>query len=194
MNIIEKSYKKILAKCQKKENKVYLYLISFLESIIFPIPTDIFLVPYILASVKKYISIAFLTTFFSVLGGCVGYFIGYLFWEESSVFIINYYPEINTKLNSFIVEYNKYGILLVIVGGFSPFPYKITCLASGFLGVDFILFFIFSFISRGARFFLVCYLLFRYQEKANELIPKYIGKITILIIVILIFYILVKNI
>ncbi len=116
MNIIEKSYKKILAKCQKKENKVYLYLISFLESIIFPIPTDIFLVPYILASVKKYISIAFLTTFFSVLGGCVGYFIGYLFWEESSVFIINYYPEINTKLNSFIVEYNKYGILLVIVG------------------------------------------------------------------------------
>lgn len=193
MNIIEKSYKKILEKCQKKENKVYLYLISFLESIIFPIPTDIFLVPYILASVKNYVSIAFLTTFFSVLGGCVGYCIGYLFWEETSDLVINYYPEINMKLNSFIFEYNKYGILLVILGGFSPFPYKITCLASGFLGVDFILFFIFSFISRGARFFLVCYLLSRYQEKANKLIPKYIGKITILIIVILIFYILVKS-
>lgn len=193
MNTVEKSYKKILAKCQKKENKVYLYLISFLESIIFPIPTDIFLVPYVLASVKNYILIAFLTTFFSVIGGCVGYCIGYLFWEEASDLIKNHYPEINTKLNSFIVEYNKYGILLVIIGGFSPFPYKITCLASGFLGVNFMLFFIFSFISRGARFFLVCYLLSRYQEKANELIPKYIGKITIFIIVILIFYISVKS-
>ena len=193
MNTVEKSYKKILAKCQKKENKVYLYLISFLESIIFPIPTDIFLVPYVLASTKKYIYIALLTTLFSVLGGCVGYFIGSLFWEEASNFFINHYPQINTKLDSFIFEYNNYGILLVIIGGFSPFPYKITCLASGFLGVDFILFFIFSFISRGTRFFLVCYLLSRYHYKANELIPKYIGKMTILLIIIIIFYILVES-
>lgn len=193
MNIIENSYKKILAKCQKKENKVYLYLISFLESIIFPIPTDIFLVPYVLGSANKYLYIAFFTTFFSVLGGCVGYCIGSLFWEEASNFIVKYYPAINTKLNSFIVEYNKYGILLVIIGGFSPFPYKITCLASGFLGVDFVLFFIFSFISRGTRFFLVCFLLSRYQDKANEIIPKYIGKITVLMIVIVIFYILIKG-
>jgi len=113
---------------------------------------------------------------------------GVVFWIEEAE-----QPTILICDTSSIFEYNNYGILLVIIGGFSPFPYKITCLASGFLGVDFILFFIFSFISRGTRFFLVCYLLSRYHYKANELIPKYIGKMTILLIIIVIFYILVES-
>ncbi len=193
MKIIENSYKKILVKCKKKENIAYLYLISFFESILFPIPTDIFLIPFVLASTKKFIYIAFFTTFFSVLGGCVGYGIGLLFWEESSSVIFKYYPGLDMKLSSFIDKYNEYGILLIVVGGFSPFPYKITCLASGFLGIEFILFFFFSFISRGARFFLVCYFLYRYKEQANELISKYIGIITILIIILTIFYFLIES-
>ena len=187
-NKINSFYEQLIFKCKEKKSKIYLYVISFLESIIFPLPTDIFLVPFVLAEKKNYWKIALMVTIFSVLGGCLSFFIGLLLWEQASPFFLEYYPSINSKLNSFILQFKEYGIALIVIGGFSPFPYKITCLASGIMNLNFVIFFLFSFISRGIRFLIVCYLLFRFREKANELIPKYIGILSIIFIFILVLY------
>ena len=181
-------YGKLIYKCKEKKNQIYLYIISFLESIIFPLPTDIFLVPFVLAEKKNYWKIALMTTIFSVLGGCLSFFIGLILWEQIKPFLLDYYPSIDSKLNSFILQFNEYGIALIVIGGFSPFPFKVTCIASGIMSLNFVIFVIFSFISRGLRFFLVCYLLYRFQEKANELIPKYIGTLSLIFILILSLY------
>ena len=181
-------YRQLIFRCQESNNRIYLYIISFLESIIFPLPTDIFLIPFVLAEKKKYWHLALMTSIFSVLGGCCSYLIGLLLWEQANLFFLEYYPSISTKLNSFISQFKEYGIALIVIGGFSPFPFKVTCFASGIMSLNFAVFVLFSFISRGLRFFLVCYLLYKFEEKANELIPKYIGTLSLIFIVILLFY------
>ena len=181
-------YTQLISKCRESKNKIYLYIISFLESIIFPLPTDIFLIPFVLAEKKNYWHLALMTTIFSVLGGCFSYLIGSLLWEQANIFFLEYYPSISSNLNSFISQFKEYGVALIIIGGFSPFPYKVTCIASGIMNLNFAVFIIFSFLSRGVRFLLVCYLLFRFQEKANELIPKYIGTLSLIFLLILFLY------
>jgi membrane protein YqaA with SNARE-associated domain len=181
-------YIKLISKCRESKNKVYLYIISFLESIIFPLPTDIFLIPFVLAEKKNYWHLALMTTIFSVLGGCLSYLIGSLLWEQANIYFLEYYPSISSNLNSFILQFKEYGIALIVIGGFSPFPYKVTCIASGIMNLNFAVFIIFSFFSRGLRFLLVCYLLFKFQEKANELIPKYIGTLSLIFLLILFLY------
>jgi membrane protein YqaA with SNARE-associated domain len=181
-------YIKLISKCRESKNKIYLYIISFLESIIFPLPTDIFLIPFVLAEKKNYWHLALMTTIFSVLGGCFSYLIGSLLWEQANIFFLEYYPSVSSNLNSFILQFKEYGIALIVIGGFSPFPYKVTCIASGIMNLNFAVFIIFSFLSRGVRFLLVCYLLFKFQEKANELIPKYIGTLSLIFLFILFLY------
>jgi membrane protein YqaA with SNARE-associated domain len=185
---IQSIYRQLITKCEESKNKIYLYIISFLESIIFPIPTDLFLIPFVLAKKKNYLHLALMTTIFSVLGGCFSYLIGLMLWDQANLFFLEYYPSISSKLNSFISQFKEYGIALIIIGGFSPFPFKVTCFASGIMNLNFAVFIIFSFISRGLRFLLVCYLLFKFQEKANELIPKYIGTLSLIFLLILFLY------
>ena len=107
-------------------------------------------------------------TIFSVLGGIVAYLIGFFVWNNLSSLLINIYPSYVLKINNFNEQFNELGILLVIIGGFSPFPYKITCLGSGILGINIFLFIIFSLLSRFLRFVLVSYFVFKYGEATKK--------------------------
>ena len=80
--IYEKSINSIIDFCSKKNSNFYLNFISFIESIFFPLPTDIFLLPYVLANKKKYFKITTFVTLFSVLGGVVSYYIGFFLLNE----------------------------------------------------------------------------------------------------------------
>lgn len=57
----------------------------------------------------------------------------------------------------------------------TPIPYKIVTITSGFAGYNFGLFILFSAITRGARFFVLAFLLNRYGEQAREMIEKRLG-------------------
>ena len=83
------------------------------------------------------------------------------------------------------------GIILILIGGFSPFPYKVTCIASGILGINFFTFILASLFSRGVRFFLVSFLIFRYGEKSVIIIKKNILIISLVLIILLICYLLI---
>ena len=176
--------------CSKKNSKIYIYFISFIESIFFPIPTDIFLFPYVLANKKEYLRISVYVTVFSVLGGVVAYYIGFFLWNKISIILVDVYPSYISKLNSFNEQFYEIGIMLIIIGGFSPFPYKITCIGSGIIGINIFLFIIFSFFSRFLRFFLVSYFIFKYGEATKNIIGKYINIISISFVIILMIYVL----
>ena len=145
-------------------------------------PTDIFLFPFILANKKEYLKITIYVTLFSVLGGMVAYYIGYFVWNEISPFLIEVYPKYISKINDFNSQFTEIGILLIIIGGFSPFPYKITCIGSGIIGINIFLFIIFSILSRFLRFFLVSYFVYKYGETTKNIIGKYINIISIIIV------------
>jgi len=183
----------IVNTCGSVKSIFYLKVLSFTESIFFPIPTDVFLIPYIIAKKEKYLKIIFLTTIFSVLGGLIAYYIGLLFWNSISPWIILNYPKIQNKVLNFQESFNDIGILLVIIGGFSPFPYKITCLGSGILGLNIYLFLISSLLSRWLRFFIVGYFFYKFNNEAKKFVYKYINIISVFIILCLVVYIVFRN-
>ena len=176
--------------CEKKNSEFYLYFISFIESIFFPIPTDIFLFPYILAKKKNYIKIAISITIFSVLGGIIAYYLGYFLWNIISPTLSEYYPGFIFKLNNFTNQYLEVGIILIVIGGFSPFPYKITCLGSGIIGINIFIFILFSFVSRFFRFFLVSFFVYKYGEKTQIIVGKYINFITFIFVAFFVVYLI----
>ena len=183
-NKVDTFYNYLILLCRKKKAKYFLYFISFIESIFFPFPTDPFLITYIIAE-KKIIKLVIFVTLFSVVGGIFSYFIGSFLWSEIQLSVDTYYPKITLLINEFKNNYNKLGIALIIIGGFSPFPYKITCIASGVLGINLLAFIFFSIISRGLRFFLVSFLILKYGEYSINLIRKNILLFTLLLIMIL---------
>ena len=189
-NLYEKIFDRSINFFSQKKSKIYIYLISFIESIFFPIPTDIFLIPYVLAKRKEYLKISIYVTVFSVLGGLFAYYIGFFIWNKISPLLTEIYPIFIFKLNQFNEQFYEVGIILIIIGGFSPFPYKITCLGSGIIGINIFQFIFFSLLSRFLRFFLVSYFVFKYGNATKDIIGKYINFISIILIIVFIVYML----
>ena len=187
-NLYEKIFDRSIIFFSQKNSRIYIYFISFIESIFFPIPTDIFLIPYVLAKKNEYLKIAINITAFSVLGGLFAYYIGFFIWNKISPLLTEIYPLFIFKLDQFNEQFYEVGIILIIIGGFSPFPYKITCLGSGIIGINIFQFIIFSLLSRFLRFFLVSYLVFKYGNATKNIVGKYINFISIILIIIFFLY------
>lgn len=191
--MIKKIYANIIKISKKKYALSFLLIVAFLESFIFPIPPDIFLIFLILAQKNKAFYLAFYCTVLSVAGGILGYFIGSFFFDSLGQGILNYY-NLNEKFLTFSESYNEFGALIVAAGGFTPIPYKIITIFSGFVKMDFFEFTIASVISRGARFFLIATLLYFFGKKIEELLIKKFGLISlILFLIIIITYFIIKT-
>ena len=178
-------YKKLIKFFRSKKSNGFLYFIAFIESIFFPLPTDPFFIPYILSQ-KKFYKLVIITTAFSVVGGIVTYLLGSLFYQEVSSFLIAKSPKIVSSIDNFNKKFEEIGYIIILIGGFSPFPFKITCFASGILGINFFAFLILSLVSRFSRFFLIGYLISKYGNKAINLIKDNVKKITWILLMLLI--------
>ena len=185
MNFLKRTYNWTLEKAQHKNAKWYLSLISFAESSFFPIPPDILLIPMALASKAKALFYAFMCTLFSVLGGILGYAIGYFFYNSVGIYIVDFY-HLENSFNIFESYYKEFGILIVLGAGITPFPYKFITIASGVFGLNIFLFIIVSIIGRGLRFYLIAILLYFFGEKIKLIIDKYFNILTIVFFILLV--------
>ena len=185
MNFLKRTYNWTLEKAQHKNAKWYLSLISFAESSFFPIPPDILLIPMALASKARALFYAFMCTLFSVLGGILGYAIGYFFYNSVGIYIVDFY-HLENSFNIFENYYKEFGILIVLGAGITPFPYKFITIASGVFGLNIFLFIIVSIIGRGLRFYLIAILLYFFGEKIKLIIDKYFNILTIVFFILLV--------
>ena len=185
MNFLKKTYNWTLEKAQHKNAKWYLSLISFAESSFFPIPPDILLIPMALASKARALFYAFMCTLFSVLGGILGYVIGYFFYNSVGIYIVDFY-HLENSFNIFESYYKEFGILIVLGAGITPFPYKFITIASGVFGLNIFLFIIISIIGRGLRFYLIAILLYFFGKKIKLIIDKYFNILTIVFFILLV--------
>ena len=173
-----------LSKSGHPKAKWFLAIVAFSESSFFPIPPDILLIPMIIAKKTKAWLYAFVCTASSVLGGVLGYAIGYFFYTSIGILIVNAYG-LADSFNSFEKYYNNYGIWIVLGAGFTPFPFKFITIASGVFNLNFILFIIISIFARGLRFYLIAILLFIFGEKIKNLIDNYFNLLTFLFFILL---------
>lgn len=168
-------YDKALACSRHKHAPKYLFGLSFAESSFFPVPPDVMLAPMALAKPEKALHYALLTTVASVMGGILGYCIGFFAfdsiapWLQESSFWDKY---LNAR-----EWFNIWGFWAIFVAGFSPIPYKVFTIAAGALSMLFVPFILASFVGRGLRFFLVAVLLAWGGERLESVLRKYMDRI-----------------
>jgi membrane protein YqaA with SNARE-associated domain len=148
--------------------------VSFAESSFFPVPPDVMLIPMSLAQPRKAWQFALVCTLTSVAGGVLGYAIGALLYDSIGGWIIQLYGYGN-KMDAFRESYAEWGAMIILVKGLTPIPYKLVTISLGFAGYNLFLFIVLSIITRGARFFLLAFLLNRYGPQAREIIEKRLG-------------------
>ena len=146
-------------------------VVSFAESSFFPIPPDVMLVPMILANRQKAFTIALVCTVCSVLGGLLGYAIGYYFFETIGAWVVKTYG-LQAGLEKFRDEFTRYGTWVILIKGLTPIPYKLVTIASGAAHFDLFTFVWASIVTRGLRFFLVAALLWKFGEPIRAFIEK----------------------
>ena len=147
--------------------------ISFIESSVFPIPPDILIIPMVLAAPHRAWKIALVATVASVLGGLVGYGIGAFLFDSLGRPLLDFYGYAG-KFADFQAKYNEWGAWIVAGAGFTPFPYKVITIASGVTGLDPVVFTVASVLSRGARFFLIAFLLWKFGKPIRAFIDRYL--------------------
>ncbi len=174
----------VITKCGSKKSIAYLRILSFIESIFFPIPTDVLLAPMVLSKKHNWIHLAFTASVWSVLGGIVGYFLGFYFFELVKPYLYEFgkYDQYISSMSYF----DKYGILFLFISAFTPVPYKIFTISAGVLNYNLILFIIISLVGRSARFFLVSFICERYDEKILDIVNKYLMYFAFILLVIII--------
>ena len=173
-----------------KNSKFFLGFISFIESFIFPIPPDVIIIPMTIAKRKQWIKIALIATIGSVLGACLGYFIGYIFFNEIGIKIFEFYGvDPSFWKNKVSSEGGVFAwITLLAIAGFSPVPFKLLTISSGFVHFNLAYFIIVSLLTRGSRFFLIAFLIGNFGPTMKLLIEKKLLKISIIASIIVIIF------
>ena len=184
-NIVFKVLNQVLKLSENKNSLRFLGIISTIESIFFPIPPDLFLIPIALTKKYKWIFLGLFTTITSVIGGVIGYLIGMFFWDIIGNYIISFYNSEN-EINNLKVLFQEHGWMIILLAGLTPVPYKIFTISSGFLSLNIFVFIICSILSRGLRFISIAYLVNKYGETGIKFLKKHFNKLSILMLIVLI--------
>lgn len=190
--ILRKTYVWVIHWADTPYGPIALFILAFTESSFFPIPPDVLLIALALGAPAKSFRFSSICTLGSVLGGMLGFFIGVMFFELVGMKILDFYGLID-KFEIVQDMYRRYDAWFVAVAGFTPIPYKVFTIAAGTFGMNFYKFVIVSVLSRGARFFIVSALIWKFGSEIKEFIDKYFTILSILFFIILILgFIVVK--
>lgn len=194
MNIIRKIYDWVLHWADTPWGATALFILAFAESSFFPIPPDVLLIALCLGLPKRSFRYALIAMAGSVAGAILGYFIGQYAWitgggEFTSFanFFFNNIPGFTHEVyDSIKVLYEEYDFWVIFTAGFTPIPYKVITITAGVFDINFIIFIVASIISRGARFFLIGALIWKFGAPIKSFIDKYFNLLAILFTVLLI--------
>ena len=187
-------YDRVLEWSRHRYAERYLGVLSFAESSFFPIPVDVMLAPMCLADRKKAWRFASIATVFSVIGGVAGYSIGVVGFEMLEPWLAesHYWTAYETSREWF----ERYGVWVIFVAGFSPIPYKVFTIAAGVAAINLPLFVVASVIGRGARFFLVASLIVWGGDRLETTLQKHVERIgwaVVALVVVIIGWLVVRG-
>ena len=187
-------YDRVLEWSRHRYAERYLGVLSFAESSFFPVPVDVMLAPMCLADRKKAWRFASIATVFSVIGGVAGYAIGVIGFEMLEPWLAesHYWTAYETSREWF----ERYGVWVIFVAGFSPIPYKVFTIAAGVAAINLPLFVVASVIGRGARFFLVASLIVWGGDRLETTLQKHVERIgwaVVALVVVIIGWLVVRG-
>ncbi|MBW2689501.1 MAG: DedA family protein [Deltaproteobacteria bacterium] len=186
MRLIRKLYDWVLHWAETPYGGPAIFLLALIESSFFPVPPDVLLIALCISLPARAWRFALLASVGSVLGGLLGYGIGWGAWPMVNgfffQFIPGFTPEVFSRVQSLFAEY---GFWVVFTAGFTPIPYKVITIGSGVFQVNLMVFLFASLVSRSLRFFMVAWLLHRYGPGMREFIDRYFNLLSIIFLVLL---------
>ncbi|HEX7758213.1 MAG TPA: DedA family protein [Caulobacteraceae bacterium] len=164
--MLRRMYDWVMRLAGSKHAEVWLAALAFAEGVFFPIPPDVMLMPMVLARRDRAWRYAAITVVASVLGGSVGYCVGY-FLNPVGLWILSLTGHADSAAQ-FEKTYQHWGFFLIAL----PIPYKITAIASGLFKFKYLSFLLASLVIRGLRFFMVAGLIWRYGPPIQAFVEK----------------------
>ncbi len=194
MNIFRRLYDWVLGWADSRWGAWALFALAFAESSFFPIPPDVLLIALCLGALAKSFRYALICTAGSILGAMAGYAIGFFLWQNTAgefTSIADFFFRIipgftHEKYDQISHLYNQYDFWVVFTAGFTPIPYKLITITAGVFKVNFAMFIVASIISRGLRFFLIAWLIWKYGAPIKGFIDKYFNWLALAFTVLLI--------
>ena len=184
MDLLRKLYDWVFSLARSRHATPALAVVSFAESSIFPIPPDVMLAPMILARPEKAYFYAFVCTVASVLGGILGYAIGY-YLTDLGLWLMSLLGHAD-GLEEFQHWFDRWGLAVILIKGLTPVPYKLVTIASGLAAFSFPVFVAASVVTRGGRFFLEAWILRRWGPPMLAQVEKRLAMWSIIGIVVLV--------
>ncbi len=183
--MIRRLYDRTIALAGHRHALWALAAVAFIESSVFPIPPDVLLIPMILATRSRAFTFAAVATMASVLGGMLGYAIGWGLMDAVGWPLLNFYGKADA-FQTLSARFNEWGGWAVLIAGVTPFPYKVITIFSGTTGLNLPLFIGVSVLARAMRFFLVAALLWKFGAPVRDFIERRLGLVFTVFVVLLV--------
>jgi membrane protein YqaA with SNARE-associated domain len=182
--MLRRTYDWMMSVCASRHAPKGLFAVSFAESSFFPIPPDVMLAPMVLARPDKAYWYAFICTAASVIGGLLGYAIGY-FLEPVGHWLLALMGHAEGQ-EAFEAWFAEWGLWVILIKGLTPIPYKLVTITSGLAQFSLPVFIAASVVTRGARFFLVAFLLKRFGAPIRDFVEERLTLVTTVVAVVLV--------
>ncbi len=173
----------LLSRAETKTYTWIVFLMTVCESIFLFIPPEVFMTPPIIANKKRAVPVVMAATLGSIVGGIIAYCIGLWLFDSVGVWLIENFASME-KFEMAQSLFIKHGIFIIFLTAVTPVPYKLMAMCAGFMGFPAVLFLGLSAVFRTGRFAIVGYLLWRFQERANEIVKKFFWPLTAAAIII----------
>lgn len=184
-NPLKRLYRWILSWAESPWSAWALFVLAVAESSFFPVPPDVLLIALGLSIPTKSFHYALICSAGSVLGGLLGYYIGYGLYETAGSYLITLY-NMQDAFNKISLMYQDNAFMAVAIAGFTPIPYKIFTIAAGACKINLWIFILASILSRSARFFIVAAIIRFGGAPAKKFIDRYFNLLTIIFTILLI--------
>ena len=175
--MLRRLYEWTMAKAGHPHAEWWLALFAFVEASFFPIPPHPVLGVMCLAEPKKAVRFAAIATGASVLGGMLGYAIGWGLYDTIGKQLIDALG----MSESFPVAacyLREYGAWIIMVKGATPIPFKLLTITAGFIHMSLVPFILASIVSRAISFMIVGVLFRLVGRPIKAFIDKYLGLAT----------------
>ncbi|ACO01387.1 DedA family protein [Brucella melitensis] len=176
--MLRRFYDWTISLASRKAAEWWLAIIAFVESSVFLVPADVLFLPMALARPERAWRYALIATVASVLGGIAGWYLGYHAYEQIAKPVLEMYGKLDTFERLRGTTSADAILLMLITSGLAHLPpIKVVTILSGAAGINIWLFIASAIVARGARFFLLAWLLRRYGESIRHFIEKRLGLI-----------------
>lgn len=183
--MLKRLYDWMMEKASHRHAIWWLAAISFIESSFFPIPPDVMLIPMVIAAPTRWVRIALICTVSSVIGGYLGYAIGYFAMDSIGAAILGAF-HLQDKFQDMKPFVDKWGFGFIILKGMTPIPYKLVTITAGAFHYDLTKFTFASVLARGMRFFMVAALLWKFGLPIRDFVETRLKLVTTVFVVVLV--------